>query len=97
MVFHFVLDTKGLIFLLFIPSKAGVAQQRQRSSSSVAQCKEEETQPAVSPNQTVELVRKAFFCATKNAQIETKAKVTILCVKQNIKLEGRAKSNKYFQ
>ena len=93
MVLHFVLDTKGLIFLLFIPSKAGVTQQHQLSSLSVAQRKEEETQPAVSPNQPVELVRKVVFCATKNAQIETKAKVTILCVKQNIKLEGRAKSN----
>lgn len=57
----------------------------------MARCKEE-TQSAVSPNQAVELVRKAVFRATKNAQIETKAKVTNLCIKQNIQLEGRAKS-----
>lgn len=48
---------------------------------------EEETQPAPSPNQPVELVRKGFFYATKNAQIETKPEVAILCVNQNIKLK----------
>jgi len=65
-LFHFVLDTKALIFHLFVPSKAGVTQQRQLSSSSVAQRREEEAQPAVSPNQPGELVSKVvFLCRQK--------------------------------
>lgn len=68
MGFYFVLYIKGLIFLLFIPGKAGVTQQHQLSSLRAAQGEEEETQSAASPNQPAELARQGFLRATKNAQ-----------------------------
>lgn len=89
MVLHFALDTKGLILLLFIPSKAGVTQQQQQLGSlSMAQHKKE-PQPAASPNQPMGPVRDVLFCATKNAQMKTKAKVT----KQ--KTGGQSKAHQY--
>lgn len=51
--------------------------------------KKSRTNPAASAG----LVRKVLLCATKNAQMETKAKATILCVEQNLKLERTANSN----